>query len=75
MCICRCLLMSLLLATAIHAHSLPSRRPTPGGAQESSNLTYHSSATEVRLVFFVTDEHNRPAEVRGLKRNKFCRGR
>lgn len=61
--LCRCLLMSLLLATAIVAHSLSYRRSTPGDAQESPNVTYHSSASEVRLVFFVMDEHNRPVEV------------
>ena len=57
------LLLPLWLATAVYAHSLPSRRSTPAGAQESSNLTYHSSASEVRLVFFATDEHDRPVEV------------
>jgi VWFA-related protein len=57
------LLLPLLLATAIYAHSLPSRRSTPASAQESSNLTYQSSASEVRVVFFATDEHDRPVEV------------
>jgi len=57
------LLLPLLLATAVHAHSLLSGPATPGGAQESSNLTYQSSASEVRLVFFATDEHDRPVEV------------
>ena len=56
------LLLSLLLFTTLYAHNLLLGLSTPGGFQESSNLTYHSAVSEVRLVFFATDEHNHAVE-------------
>lgn len=54
----RHLLLPLLLVATICGHSLASGQSTTGSSQESSNLTYHSTVSEVRLVFFATDEHN-----------------
>jgi VWFA-related protein len=41
---------------------LPFLLVTTFEAQESSTLTYHASTSEVRLVFFATDENDRPVE-------------
>jgi VWFA-related protein len=40
------------------------------GAQESPPLTYHSAVSEVRLVFFATDENNHP--VQDLQQDDFA---
>lgn len=55
----RGLLLCLLLSTAT------ARIPAFGrsvGNEEPGNQAYHSSVSEVRLVMFATDEHNRPVE-------------
>jgi VWFA-related protein len=58
------------LVLAICAHDLAFGRSIPDGSDERSNLTYHSTASEVRLVFFATDEHNRPVE--SLQKDDFA---
>ncbi len=58
----RRLLLPLLLVTTICPNRLLFALSTASDSQESSNLTYHSSVSEVRLVFFATDEHNRPVD-------------
>jgi len=60
----------LLLVTTSCAHNLLFGLSAPGGSGESSNLTYHRTVSEVRLVFFATDEHNRP--VAGLQKDDFA---
>jgi len=60
----------LLLVTTSCAHNLLFGLSAPGGSGESSNLTYHRTVSEVRLVFFATDEHNRP--VAGLQKGDFA---
>ncbi len=52
------LLLPLFLVTTVFASSL-SFDPSPqSSSRESSVPIYHSTASEVRLVFFATDEHN-----------------
>ncbi len=54
------LLVPLFLVTTIYPHDLLlSYGPR---SQESQDFTYHSSVSEVRLVFFATDEHNRSVD-------------
>ncbi len=43
---------------------------SPSGSDEPSNGTYHSTVSEVRLVFFATDEHNHTVEQ--LQRTDFA---
>jgi VWFA-related protein len=64
------LLLPLFLVTTIYAPNLLFGLSTPSGSQESSNLTYHSTVSEVRLVFFATDEHNHSVE--GLQKDDFA---
>jgi hypothetical protein len=59
------LLWPLVLVTTMATSLLAS--PPPGDSGELSNLTYHSTVSEVRLVFFATDEHHHTVEA--------CRGR
>src|ERR1700693_1093825 len=63
-----CLLWPLVLVTTMASSLLAS--PPPGDSEELSNLTYHSSVSEVRLVFFATDEHNHTVEA--LKPDDFA---
>ena len=62
------LLLMLILVTTVRT-SLFAGSP-PGGSEELSNLTYHSTVSEVRLVFFATDEHNHTVEA--LKPDDFA---
>jgi VWFA-related protein len=63
-------LLALILATTIFAHGLLFGRSAPGDSGEPANLTYRSSVSEVRLVFFPTDEHNHAVEE--LQKNDFA---
>src|SRR5271167_562741 len=63
-------LLPLLLATTIYAPNLLVGQSPPSGSGESSLLTYHSTVSEVRLVFFATDERNHAVE--GLQKNDFA---
>ena len=62
------LLLMLILVTTVRT-SLFAGSP-PGDSEELSNLTYHSTVSEVRLVFFATDEHNHTVEA--LKPDDFA---
>jgi Mg-chelatase subunit ChlD len=53
---CRCIFLSAILT----ANILCSAVVMPTGSESSSNFTYHSSVSEVRLVLFARDEHDRP---------------
>jgi VWFA-related protein len=64
------LFLPLFLVTTICAHNLLFGQSTPSGSEESSTLTYHSTVSEVRLVFFATDEHNHLVE--GLQKDDFA---
>jgi VWFA-related protein len=66
----RCLLVSLFLVMTICAHSLALGESSPSGSDEPPTLAYHSTVSEVRLVFFATDEHNRA--VKELQRDDFA---
>lgn len=57
----------LLLATYLSAVR---GAPVSACSQESSNPTYHSTVSEVRLVFFAVDENNHPVEE--LRRDGFA---
>jgi hypothetical protein len=56
------LFLPLFLVTPICAHYLLFGQSTLGRTEESSGPTYRSNVSEVRLVFFPTDEHNHPVE-------------
>jgi VWFA-related protein len=58
------------LVMSISAYDLALGLSTPNGSDDRSDITYHSSASEVRLVFFATDEHNRPVE--SLQKDDFA---
>ena len=60
----------LLLVTTSCAHNLLFGLSAPSGSGESSSLTYRSTVSEVRVVFFATDEHNHPVEA--LQQNDFA---
>jgi VWFA-related protein len=60
------LLLALLLVSSIHAHGFSALNDSA----EPANLTYHSTVSEVRLVFFPTDEHNHAVEE--LQNNDFA---
>ncbi len=60
----------LFLATTLCAHDLLFGQSTRSSSEDSSRLTYHSSVSEVRLVFFATDEHNHLVEE--LQKNDFA---
>jgi VWFA-related protein len=64
----RHLLWPLVLATTTASSLMAS--PAPGDSEELSNVTYHSTVSEVRLVFFATDDHNHTVE--GLKPDDFA---
>ncbi|MGA8149898.1 MAG: VWA domain-containing protein [Terriglobales bacterium] len=63
------LLWPLVLGITVCPHNLLFGQSAPA-ASESSNLTYHSSVSEVRLVFFATDEHRHA--IAGLKPDDFA---
>jgi VWFA-related protein len=63
-------LLPLFLVTTLYAHDLLFGQSTPSSSEDSSRLTYHSSVSEVRLVFFATDEHNHLVE--GLQKSDFA---
>ena len=56
------LFLPLLLGITVFAPKLAFDSSSEDHSQQSSNLVYRSSVSEVRLVFFATDEHNRPVE-------------
>ncbi len=62
--------LPLFLVTAMCSHDLLMGQSISGSSGESSNLTYRSNVSEVRLVFFATDEHNHPVE--GLQKDDFA---
>lgn len=64
------MLVLLLLVANICTHSLAFSQSAPSGSQGSPDVTYRSVASEVRLVFFATNEHNRPLE--GLQKEDFA---
>jgi len=63
------LFLQLLLVTTL-AHELVFGLSMPNDSGESANLTYHSTVSEVRLVFFATDEHNHA--VKELQKDDFA---
>lgn len=65
----RLLLAAILIAVAV-GHNLASAQASFTNSHESSSLTYHHSVSEVRLVFFATDERNR--SVNDLQKNDFA---
>lgn len=60
-------LSSVILVATVMSHNLVSAQSAASCYHESSNLIYHHSVSEVRLVFFATDERNHP--VRELQQN------
>jgi VWFA-related protein len=64
------LLLPLFLATTLCTHNLLFAQSTPSGSAETSHLTYRRTVSEVRLVFFATDEHNHFVEK--LRRDDFA---
>jgi len=54
------LLVPFFLVTVIYPHDLLEQYSAH--SQPSQDFTYHSSVSEVRLVFFATDEHNRSVQ-------------
>jgi VWFA-related protein len=59
-----------LLAATICVPGVAVGLATPCGSPESSTLTFHSSVSEVRLVFFATDDRNHPVDA--LQRDDFA---
>jgi VWFA-related protein len=64
------LLSSVILVATVMSHHLVSAQSAASGYHESSSLIYHHSVSEVRLVFFATDERNHP--VGDLQKNDFA---
>jgi VWFA-related protein len=64
----RRLLLSVTLVVTVMSHNLVSAQSND--PHESSGVTYHHSVSEVRLVFFATDERNHP--VSDLQKNDFA---
>lgn len=62
--------LPIFLLTTVFAGHLIHAQTTQRDSEESSASTYRSSASEVRLVFFATDEHNHPVE--GLQQDDFA---
>src|SRR5208282_837952 len=58
----RVLVLPLLLITTMCSHDLLMGQSISDSSGESSKLAYRSRVSEVRLVFFATDEHNRAVE-------------
>ena len=53
----RRVLLPLFLGASICAHNLAIGQSRPG-SEDSTNFAYHRTVSEVRLVFFASDEHN-----------------
>lgn len=66
----RRLLLSVTLVATVTSHNLVFAQSTSTGSRESSGVTYHHSVSEVRLVFFATDERNH--SVNDLQKNDFA---
>jgi len=64
------LLSSVILVANVISHNLASAQSAASCFNESSSLIYHHSVSEVRLMFFATDEHNHP--VSDLEKNDFA---
>ena len=64
------LLLSMILSATVMSQNLVSAQSTPIGSHESSGVTYHHSVSEVRVVFFATDERNH--SVNDLQKNDFA---
>jgi len=62
------LLLLFLVATVYSQSVVP--QLSEAGSGESANLTYHSTVSEVRVVFFATDENNHSVE--DLQRDDFA---
>ena len=64
------LLSSVILVATVMSHNLVSAQSAASCYHESSSLIYHHSVSEVRLVFFASDERNHP--VSDLQKNDFA---
>jgi VWFA-related protein len=64
------LLSSVILVATVMSHNFVAAQSAASCYHESSSLIYHHSVSEVRLVFFPTDERNRP--VSDLQKNDFA---
>lgn len=64
------LLSSVILVATVMSHNLVSAQSAAFCYHETSSLIYHHSVSEVRLVFFATDERNHP--VSDIKKNDFA---
>jgi VWFA-related protein len=64
------LLLPLFLVTNLCGNSLLFGQPSPRVSEEFSTASYHSTVSEVRLVFFATDEHHHA--VQNLKKDDFA---
>ncbi|MGA8489644.1 MAG: VWA domain-containing protein [Terriglobales bacterium] len=63
-------LLTLFLTATVYASNLVPGQTTQSPSEESSTPTYRSNVSEVRLVFFATDEHNQAIE--GLQKDDFA---
>jgi len=63
------LMSPMLLLACISFNPFLLGSPLPG-SEQASNFTYHSNVSEVRLVFFAKDEHNRP--IQELQKDDFA---
>jgi len=63
-------LSSAILVAIVMSHNFVAAQSAASCYHESSSLIYHHSVSEVRLVFFVSDERNRP--VSDLQKNDFA---
>src|SRR5258708_4320296 len=54
--------LPLLLVATVSANNLPFDSSTPINPPQAPNPTYHSTASEVRLVFFATDKNDHSVE-------------
>ncbi len=57
-----CFASAFLIGMISFAHPEALASPAAGGAEETVNPSYRSAVSEVRLVFFATDEHNHSVE-------------
>ena len=64
------LVLSVTLVATVASQILASAQSTLTSSHESSGVTYHHSVSEVRLVFFATDERNH--SVNDLQKNDFA---
>lgn len=63
-------LSSVILVAIVMSHNFVAAQSAASCYHESSTLIYHHSVSEVRLVFFATDERNHP--VSDLQKNDFA---